>query len=131
MLEQNKFEFDSLTSKEALDMAGHGGRSNESYIIKTLKAKEFRQFKGFTEVDEEFLKAALRAFQDGVIPKNTSKKIKDAIEIKSESAPLKVLAVLRRNLSDNILADQASHSRGIVAKEVILSEYLIGKVGKA
>lgn len=131
MLEQNKSEFDGLTSGEALDMAGHGGRSNESYIIKTLKAKEFRQFKGFTEVDEEFLKTALRAFQDGVIPKNTSKKIKDAIEIKSESAPLKVLAVLRRNLSDNILADQASHSRGIVAKEVILSEYLIGKVGKA
>ncbi|NOY65301.1 MAG: hypothetical protein GXO97_07910 [Nitrospirae bacterium] len=39
------------------------GSSNEAYIIKRLKAKEMRNFSGFTEDDEEFIKSLLRAFE--------------------------------------------------------------------
>lgn len=132
MLEQNKDEFDFITSGETMEKTGHGSKSNESYIIRRLKAKDFRQFKGFTEDDEEFLESVLKAFEDGIIPKNTSKRLKD--EIEKESNPLKVLAILKKNVPYNLLnAGQTSRRPSLFTREVILSEYLIagskGSVG--
>lgn len=125
-LDLNKSAFDQATSEETIEKGHSGGSSNESYIIKRLKAREMKAFQGFTEEDEEFLKAALKAFENGVIPKNTSKRLKT--ELEKEINPLKVLALLRKNVPNSILSvgaakDQAHQDR----REVILSEYLAGE----
>src|SRR3990172_3572821 len=125
LLDQNKAEFDQLTSVEIAEKGSHAGKSNENYIIRRLKANEMRQYEKFTEDDEEFIKSLLNAFEAGVIPRNTSKRIKD--EIERESNPLKVLALLRKNVPNNIVsAGDATHSSDGHVREVILSEYLLG-----
>ncbi|MCX5824150.1 MAG: helicase-related protein [Deltaproteobacteria bacterium] len=126
LLERNKQEFDLLTSGETLEKTGRGSRSNETYIIQRLKAGEMKQFQGFTDDDEDFLKGVLRAFEDGVIPRNTSKRLKQ--ELEQEINPLKALAIFRNNIPLALLTGgQAAQGRELHTREVILSEYLTGK----
>jgi superfamily II DNA/RNA helicase len=125
LLERNKQEFDLLTSGEIYEKTGHGSKSNENYIIKRLKGNDIKLFKGFTDDDEDFIKAVLKAFEDGIIPKNTSKRIK--AELEKEINPLKVLAILKNNIPVSLLT--GSHSTQTFdhyTREVILSEYLVG-----
>ncbi|MDP2735422.1 MAG: helicase, partial [bacterium] len=125
LLERNKQEFDLLTSGEAVEKAGYGSKSNEAYLIKRLKAKDMKQFLGFTDDDEDFLKAVLKAFEDGIIPRNTSKRLKR--ELEKEINPLKVLAIFRNNIPITLLTGGlATQGRELHAREVILSEYLTG-----
>ncbi len=123
LLEKNKQEFDILTSGEILEKAGHASKSNEAYLIKRLKDKEMKHFQGFTDDDEDFLKAVLKAFEEGVIPKNTSKRLKQ--ELEREAHPLKSLAIFRNNIPPTLLTGgQMPRGRELSAREVILSEYL-------
>lgn len=125
LLDLNKAAFEQATSEEIIEKGHSSGGSNESYIIKRLKTKEMRQFPGFTEEDEDFLKSALKAFENGVIPKNTSKRLKN--ELEKESNTLKVLAILKRNLPTAILTGASTGRQGGDDKrEVILSEYMLG-----
>jgi superfamily II DNA/RNA helicase/HKD family nuclease len=122
-LDLNKSAFDRATSEETVEKGHLGGSSNESYIIKRLKAREMKDFQGFTEEDEGFLKSVLKAFENGVIPKNTGKRLKT--ELEKENTPLKALAILKKNLPSAILSgtttgQEIKHDK----KEVILSEYL-------
>lgn len=126
MLERNKAQFDLITSGESPEEenAGRrGGRSNVSYVVNRLKVREFRQYQRFTDEDEEYIKLVLRGYESGVIPKNTTKRIKNAIE--KEQNPLRVLAILKKNIPYNIL-DISAPSQKVVSdkREVILSEYL-------
>jgi superfamily II DNA/RNA helicase len=126
LLERNKQEFDFLTSGELSEKAGRGSKSNETYIIKRLKSKEMKQFQGFTDDDDDFLKSVLKAFEDGVIPKNTSKRLKQ--ELEHELHPLKALAIFRNNIPQALLAGgQLASGATPHAREVILSEYLTTK----
>ena len=126
LLEKNKQEFDLLTSGEILEKTGHASKSNEAYLMKRLKAREMKQFQGFTDDDEDFLKAVLKAFEDGVIPRNTSKRLKQ--ELEKEAHPLKALAIFRNNIPLALLTGgQAPRGRELSAREVILSEYLTAK----
>ena len=127
MLDISKAKFDLLTTSEEIEpQHSRGGRSNEKYVISRIKVKEFRKFAGFTEEDEEYIRLILSAYNDGVIPLNTSKKIKKAIE--KEENPLKVLGILKVNIPYNILGvEQPVKSPELIKGEVILSEYLIGK----
>lgn len=127
MLDISKAKFDLLTTSEEIEpQHSRGGRSNEKYVISRIKVKEFRTFSGFTEEDEEYIRLILLAYNDGVIPLNTSKKIKKAIE--KEENPLKVLGILKMNIPYNILGvEQPVKSLELIKGEVILSEYLIGK----
>ena len=123
-LDLNKAAFDQATSDETAEKGRPASSSNESYIIKRLKARDLQKFPGFTEEDEDFLRSVLKAFEDGVIPKNTSKRLKN--ELEKEIIPLKVLAILKKNLPPTILSvspttQQIGHDR----REVILSEYLM------
>ena len=123
LLDLNKAAFDQATSDETAEKGHPASSSNESYIIKRLKAKDLQKFSGFTEEDEDFLRSVLKAFENGVIPKNTSKRLKN--ELEKEINPLKVLAILRKNIPTAILSvspttQQIRHDR----REVILSEYL-------
>jgi len=127
LLERNKQAFDDLTSGETTEKAGYGSKSNEAYLIKRLKSKEMKQFQGFTDEDEDFLRAVLRAFEDGIIPKNTSKRLKQ--ELDREINPLKALAIFRNNIPHTLLTGgQTNQGRERQTREVILSEYLAGKV---
>ncbi|MEW6618274.1 MAG: helicase-related protein [bacterium] len=126
MLDKNKTQFDLVTSGEMLESKGsgrQGGRSNESYVIRRLKVKEFQQYQGFTDEDEEYIRQVLKGYEDGVIPQNTTKRIKKAIE--EETNPLKVLAVFKKNIPYNILSlTKAPQPQVLAKREVILSEYL-------
>ncbi|MCK4307009.1 helicase [candidate division WOR-3 bacterium] len=128
MLDRNKAEFDLATSgevMEAKESGRRGGRSNERYVIKRLKVKEFRKYQGFTDDDEEYIRSVLKAYENGVIPQNTTKRIKRDIE--DETNPLKVLTILKRTIPDNILDISEPHTLGTSGKrEIILSEYLVG-----
>ncbi|TAL15880.1 helicase [bacterium] len=128
LLESSKKEFDEITSGEPLEKTAHGGKSNESYIIRRIKGSDVKHFKGFTDDDEDFLKAVLRAFEDGVIPKNTSKRLKPELERAGVDAPLKILGILKKNIPASLLEGKRQlKADGSNVREVILSEYLIGK----
>jgi len=123
LLDSNKKKFDSLTSGESLERVSFRSNSNEGYILKRLKAKEMRMFKGFTDDDEELLKNAVLAFDYGMIPRKTSQTLKRLIE--TESNPLKVISIIRNSIPKSILETQSiEYNKNIEKKEIILSEYL-------
>jgi len=126
MLAKNKAQFDFTTSGDVMEVKGSGekgGLSNERYVITRLKTKEFRKYQGFTDDDEEYIRLVLRGYEDGVIPKNTTKNIKKKIE--KESNPLKVLAIPKKTIPHNILGVERPKQPVVSSKrEVILSEFL-------
>jgi superfamily II DNA/RNA helicase len=128
MLKDNKEQFRFVTSGEDFEPKGSGGRgglSNERYVVTRLKTKDFRKYQGFTDDDEEYIRLVLRGYEDGVIPKNTTKGIKKKIE--KESNPLKVLAILKKSIPNNILdAGRPGQQIPSAKREVILSEFLTG-----
>jgi len=128
MLKDNKEQFRFVTSGENFEPKGSGGRgglSNERYVIIRLKAKELRKYQGFTDDDEDYIRLVLRGYEYGIIPKNTTKGIKKKIE--KESNPLKVLAILKKSIPNNILDLGRPGQPSVSSKrEVILSEYLTG-----
>ena len=127
-LKKNKDQFDQITSDEIEEPErSPGGRSNEQYVIDTLKSNEMQHYTSFTDDDEEFIQVVLEKYNEGVIPKNISKRIKQKIE--TEAEPLKILAVLKREIPDRLLGIRHSGgSEGFLSKrEVILSEYLVGE----
>jgi len=124
LLDRNKKEFDFATSEEAYEKPSRHGSSNEAYVVKRLKTKEFKNYQGFTDEDDEYLKSVLRAFDSGVIPRNASKRIKELLE--KEVNPIKMLNILKKNIPLALL-DEGYRPKQYVpaaAGEVILSEYL-------
>lgn len=123
LLMENKEYLEEITGDESIDMqASRGGSSNEGFIIKTLKASA--KFQGFTDDDEEYLKLVRAALESGSIPKNTSKRIKQAIQ--KNLQPLNVLRVLKDHIKYDDLYMDSQKPREIAVREVILSEYLAG-----
>jgi hypothetical protein len=128
MLGDNKEQFDLATSEEVINKKATGGRSNEKILIQLLKSNDIRYFQGYTDEDEEFLTAVLKALELGIIARNTSKRIKQQIDKESNRAPLKVLSIFKKNIPTNLLEDQydTPQARTKDKREVVLSEYLVG-----
>ena len=127
-LKKNKEQFDQITSDEIEKSAkSHGGQSNEKYVIATLKSDLIKQCPSFTDDDEEFIQVVLERYNEGVIPKNITKRIKNKIEKESEA--LKILAVLKQEIPERLRGIRySSGSDGFIHKsEVILSEWLTKK----
>ena len=127
-LKKNKEQFDQITLDEVQESGkSRGGRSNEQYVIGTLKVKEFQNHSSFTDDDEEYIQIVLEKYNEGVIPKNITKRIKQKIE--KEDEPLKILAVLKREIPGRLLGIRHTGSSGdiISKREVILSEWLEGE----
>ncbi len=123
LLQINKEFLDDITGDEKVEMtAQRGGASNEAQIVKIIKA--IMKFKGFTDDDEAYLKLVRVSIDDGAIPKNTSKKIKQAL--KGNLQPLKVLQILKNHISLNDLHTKNNKPKEQVTREVILSEYIAG-----
>jgi len=98
-------------------------------MLKILRAiTDFRQF---TDEQELYLRKVIKQLEEGGLPKQTTKKTLRELtqELKNEVNPLKVLAILQKNIASELLeshiAESAAHTFG--PREVILSEYLIGK----
>ena len=127
-LKKNKQQFDRITSDEIAEPEkSRVGRSNEQYVIETLKSDLIKKCTSFTDDDEEYIQVVLEKYDEGVIPKNITKRIKQKIEKESEA--LKILTVLKREIPGRLLGIRHSGgSDGFISKrEVILSEWLAGK----
>ncbi len=126
LLEKNKRAIEAATSPELDDaIPKQKGTANDAYILKRLKAKEIRSYQGFTEDDEIYIQNVAQLLIDGALPKPTTKKVAEAM--KKEIQPLKVLGILRRDISplffQTTRAQLTAHVLG--PREVILSSYLL------
>jgi superfamily II DNA or RNA helicase len=126
LLEKNKDAFAAATTFTAEDTpTRRGGGSNDAYIIKRLKAKEIRNYHGFTEDDDVFLQQIAQLLGDGALPRPTTKKVADSL--RHESEPLRVLGILRRDIPRAFLQPMRSQilHNALSVREVILSSLLV------
>lgn len=104
-----------------------GSRESATQLLKILKAIQ-RDVRQFTDDQEGYLKTVIRQLEEGGIPKQTAKKALQEInkELKSGINPLKLLAVLQKNVPVEFLKEHVSESSAETfgPREVILSEYL-------
>jgi len=125
LLDRNKGAFATATSPENDDAIPHyKGSANDAYILKRLKAREIRRYHGFTDDDEEYIRNVIQLLTDGALPKPPSKKVAEAL--KKEIEPLKVLGILRRDISplffQSTRAQMMHHV--LMPREVILSSWV-------
>lgn len=128
LLDKNKGAFVTATTADAEQAAStHRGSPNDAYILKRLKDKAVRRCQQFTEDDEEFVGKVIRLVEDGSLPKATAKKVAASLKKPENLQPLKVLAVIRRDVKYEFFqASPASHaSQALAPREVILSSYLV------
>lgn len=127
LLRRNKaqIDIDLLSSEESEEITQKGGRDNTIRIKRILNAKEIKRFNGFSDNDDDYLAKVRNILDEGAMPKTVAKRIFS--EIKSEANPIKILAAIKRNLSDHFFNDTTSGKDVSlnIPKEVILSEYLI------
>ncbi len=126
LLETNTKAFTDATSSELDDtVTKYKGSANDAYILKRLKAREIRRYHGYTEDDELFIRQVIQLLNDGALPRPTTKTVADAL--KTESDPLKVLGILRRDIPTAFF--QATRAQlnpyATSPREVILSSYLL------
>lgn len=129
LLGRNKEAFRFTTSEELeiMETKGKSGRDSAARLLKIMKARNIREFKGYTEEDEEYLKNVIRELQEGGLPKQTLKQVMKLMdrEMKGGIHPLKILAVLRTGIPAELFAatlvSTAANTAG--PREVILSEY--------
>ncbi len=126
LLDRNKAAFAAATSLEDDDaIPRHKGGANDAYILKRLKTKDIRKYQGFTDDDEAYIGNVIRLLTDGALPKPTTKKVAEAM--KKESEPLKVLGILRRDISPLFFQStraQMTHY-ALSPREVILSSWIL------
>ena len=88
-----------------------------------MKSQEIKNCDKFTDDDDEYIKMIQEAFKVGIINKNASKRISKTIE--KEINPMKVLSILKQNVSEEKLAMlYRSETSSLDKREVILSEYI-------
>jgi hypothetical protein len=93
--------------------------------LKRLKAKEIRRYHGLTEDDEAYIEQVMQLLIDGALPRPTTKKVAEAL--KTESEPLKVLGILRRDIPMQFFQPTRAQQTFLAhaPREVILSSYLV------
>jgi hypothetical protein len=126
LLDKSKRAFESVTAAEHEDApSGRGGGQNDAYILKRLKAKEISRYHGYTDDDELFIQRVKQLLTDGALPRPTTKKVAEAL--KREIGPLKVLGILRRDISTLFLQPTRAQESAYMfnPREVILSSYLV------
>ena len=130
LLQQNKDAFVSLEeTADGTPRISQSGSSYDKFVIQCLRAREIRKFKGFTDEDEEFLKAVRLAFEEGRIPKQTAKKVQQVLKpIAGE--PLKLLSALKKTVPMNLLVESEPQvvPQWGNSREVVLSEYFYASI---
>ena len=127
LLEKNKKAFTLATTEEAPETKMKGGRDSASFVLRILKSNQVKHFKGYTEEDELYIKKVMNLIEEGGLPKQTAKTL--VRELSKEPNPLKILARLKTNIAPEFFKEQVAESSAQTSgpREVILSEYLLGK----
>ena len=126
LLDSNKQQFKSITTEKVSDESIlKGGRDKTTKLLRKLNSQEIKNFKGFTEDDEEYLEQAKKVLNEGINDQTLKKLVK---ALKKEDNPLKILAKVRANLPEEFFSEPAVQSAAKTsgAREVILSVYLSG-----
>ena len=126
LLNKNKMELiNNLTEEEIQETMSRKGRDNSVRILRILKSKEMRTYKGFTEIDESYLKDVIKLLEEGVITKSVTKRIFN--EIKNYTEPIKILGAVKRNLPNEFFrTNYVTYERLMESpNEVILSECFV------
>ncbi|MDF1612888.1 helicase-related protein [Stygiobacter electus] len=139
-LEKNKEAFKETTQENETETT-RGGRDNATKILRILRSKQMKNYQGFTEDDDQYIKKVINLLEDGALPKQTTKTVAQAISILldkenggDEVNPIKILAKIKTNIPEEFFTSHLayrqagiSHSSADVfgPREVILSEYLI------
>jgi len=131
LLSKNKEAFVSATTEEAQEVKGKRGRDTSAQLLNILKAREVKDFKGYTEEDELYLRNVMARLEEGALPKSTTKRLLNRLseELAKGFNPLKLLSLLRLGIPSEFFKETLAESSAQVAgpREVILSEYLIAK----
>ena len=104
-----------------------GGRDSATSVARILRSSQVKHFKGFTDDDELYIREVIKLLEEGGLPKQTTKNLLKALS--KEVNPLKILAKLKMTVAPDFLKETHAESAAQTAgpREVILSEYLIGK----
>lgn len=126
LLENNKKAFELITIDDIEIKNTKGGRDSAAQLLKDLKAiKDYRQF---TEEQEDYLRRLINQLEEGGIPKQTAKTTLAELR-KNYSSTVnhrKLLAVVQKNIPSKFLEGHyIEGSDSYSSREVILSEYLI------
>jgi superfamily II DNA/RNA helicase len=122
MLETNKKGFELDNAVGETDSKSSGGKSNAKYIENRLKDRNFKNYKGFTEFNTEFINGVKEMLAQGTIAKKTAQAIKNELERTLD--PLQMLHILQKHIPKVILVE-TQKVKQIQKREVILSGYLI------
>lgn len=126
LLDRNKQLFKSITTEKVSDESIlKGGRDKTTKLLRILNSQEVKNFKGFTEDDEEYLEKVRKVLNEG-INEQTLKTLVKALA--KEDNPLKVLTKIRANFPEEFFNEPAVQSAAKTSgsREVILSVYLSG-----
>jgi len=115
-----RFELDTTIGDEPKKTPG--GRSNMKYIEQRFKDKAFKNFKGFTDSDDEFLESVKNILLLGTMAKRTARDIKNEMERTID--PLEVINILRKHIRATAI-ENSTTKKAFQKREVILSGYLI------
>ncbi len=121
-MQTNKTRFDLDTNVGEESATGSGGRSNSKYIENRLKDKSFKNFKGFTDSNDEFITGVKEMLSQGTIAKKTAQYIKKDLEKTTD--PLQILHILEKHIRF-VAIEGAQNTKKYQKREVILSGYLI------
>lgn len=122
LLQTNKTRFELDTTVGDEQTKGSGGRSNAKYIETRLKDKSFKNFKGFTDSNDEFLNGVREMLAQGTIAKKTAQLIKT--ELEKTTDPIQILHILEKHIR-YVAIEGAQNAKKFQKREVILSGYLI------
>lgn len=122
LLQTNKSRFELDTSMADDSPKDVGGRSNAKYIETRLKEKSFKNYKGFTDSNDEFLDGVKTMLSQGTLAKKTAQVIKN--EMEKTTDPLQMLHILEKHIRF-ISIDNTQQSNLLQKREVILSGYII------
>ncbi len=123
LLERNRQAFVQATTEDIIASSGGPSRDNATRVLKRLKA--IQKYAGYTDEDDEFMRRVKRLLEDGSLPKPTTKKLVSSLN--EESSPLKILAILRRDIPLQFFQETRVDSGHSISskREVILSAYLV------
>lgn len=122
LLQTNKTRFELDTTVGDEPTKGSGGRSNAKYIENRLKDKSFKNFKGFTDSNDEFINGVKEMLAQGTIAKKTAQLIKTDLEKTTD--PLQILHILEKHIR-YVAIEGTQNAKKFQKREVILSGYLI------
>ena len=131
LLSSNKQAFVESTTEEAQEVQSKKGRDSLVQVLKILRSKEIKYFKGYTDEDEAYINSVIRILDEGALPKRTAKDLLKILndELSDKFSPLKLLSILKMTIPSEFFKETLAESSAQVAgpREVILSEYLVAK----